>query len=196
MTQGVKILATIALLVFAGAAYMRLAPSSMTNIQDNGSLSALMTGDMARLDLPEAPYRIEDFILSREDGSPVRLSDMHGKIILVNIWASYCAPCQYEMKDLNDLQLALGDESFEVVAINVDRGGVRVARRTLNEWEVPDLTLYADPTMNTAFKLAGGKMPTSLIVDKQGMVRAKFTGPLNWASEDAIKLFKALKAEK
>ena len=192
MNAATKILITLTLLILVAAAYMRFGPTTITNMQEKGTIAALAKGDMARLDLPEAPYPLEDYILMLEDDSPVRLSEMRGKILLVNIWASYCAPCQYEMKDLNALQVALGGADFEVVAINTDRGGVRVARETLIEWDVPDLKLYADPKMNTAFGLAEGRLPTSLIVDRDGMVLASYTGPLDWADDDALAMFTAL----
>lgn len=131
-----------------------------------------------------------------EDGSKAPLSTLKGKAMLVNIWATWCAPCRAEMKELANLQKELGDETFEVVAITVDRGGIPQARDTLEEWGVDGLALYAEPTMKIAFDLADGKLPTSYIIGRDGQVKALFLGPLKWDEPEAIALFSALKAGK
>ena len=161
-----------------------------------GGIAPYLKGEMAQLTVPEVPQKLSDHIIMNESGEPKKLSQMAGKAMLINLWAPWCAPCRAEMKELANLQKELGDASFEVVAINVDRGGIPQARETLEEWGVDGLPLYAEPTMKIAFDLAEGALPTSFVVDKAGNVRALFLGPLAWDKPEALELFEALKAGK
>ncbi|NVJ97762.1 MAG: TlpA family protein disulfide reductase [Alphaproteobacteria bacterium] len=189
-----KLLLPLAILIaLLGVAAYRLFLPSTTPEGGSASINSYLKGEMAKLSLPDAPMALTDHIIMREDGSPIKLSGMKGKAMLINLWASWCAPCRAEMKELANLQHELGDESFEVVAITVDRGGVLQAKETLQEWGVEGLALYAEPTMAIALELAEGKLPTSYIVGKDGMVRAYFLGPLKWDQPEALELFTALK---
>ncbi|WP_262693856.1 TlpA disulfide reductase family protein [Kordiimonas aquimaris] len=158
-----------------------------------GGITPFLKGEMAQLTIPEAPQTLSDHIIMSENGDPKKLSQMAGKAMLINLWAPWCAPCRAEMKELANLQKELGDDAFEVVAINVDRGGIPQARETLEEWGVEGLPLYAEPTMKIAFDLAEGALPTSFVVDKAGNVQALFLGPLAWDKPEALELFEALK---
>ena len=183
------ILPAIVVLLLGVAAYSQFFANSTV---DTG-LEPYLKGEMAKLSLPEEEQKLSDHIIMREDGSPVALKELSGKAMLINLWAPWCAPCRAEMKELAHLQKALGDDAFEVVAINVNRGGIGEARETLKEWGVEGLGLYAEPTMKIAIDLAQGRLPTSLVVDKKGIVRAVYLGPLKWDEPESIELFKALK---
>lgn len=161
---------------------------------EGGSIQPYLTGEMAALTIPETTQMLSDHIIMAETGEPKKLSAMKGKAMLINLWAPWCAPCRAEMKELANLQKHLGDDTFEVIAINVDRGGIRQAEETLKEWGIEGLALYAEPTMAIAFDLAEGALPTSFVVDKAGEVRALFLGPLAWDKPEGIALFEALKS--
>jgi len=185
-----KALILSALVILLGViAYTQLNTSATV---DN-AIQPYLKGEMAKLSIPEAKEELSAHIIMQEDGSPIALKEMAGKAMLVNLWASWCAPCRAEMKELAHLQKELGDDTFEVVAISVDRGGIAQARETLQEWGVEGLALYADPTMKIAIDLSEGALPTSLVVDKKGVIRASFLGPLKWDAPEAIALFTALK---
>jgi thiol-disulfide isomerase/thioredoxin len=158
-----------------------------------GGITPYLTGEMAKLTVPAAPQVLSDHIIMSENGEPQKLSDMKGRAMLINLWAPWCAPCRAEMSELANLQHELGDADFEVIAINVDRGGIGQARATLEEWGIEGLGLYAEPTMAIAFDLAEGALPTSFVVDKAGNVRALFLGPLAWDKPEALAMFEALK---
>lgn len=160
----------------------------------DSAIQPYLKGEMAKLKVPDGNIRVSDHIIMLEDGSPVALSELaKGRVLLVNLWASWCAPCRKEMPELAHLQKLLGDDGFEVVAITVDRGGIAAARETLDEWGIEGLALYAEPTMKIAMDLANGALPTSVIVDKKGVVRATYLGPLKWDAPEAQALIKALK---
>lgn len=181
------------LVVLLGVAAYRLFLPSTTALEGDAPINSYLNGEMAKLSLPDEPMGLTDHIIMVEGGSPVRLSDMAGKAMLINLWASWCAPCRAEMPELANLQHELGDDDFEVVAITVDRGGILQAKDTLAEWGIEGLNLYAEPTMAIALELAEGKLPTSFIVGRDGMVKAYFLGPLKWDHPEAIALFTALK---
>ena len=179
--------------VLLGAAAYRVFLNPTTA---DAPINSFLNGEMAKLSLPETPMALPDHEIILEDDSRMPLSAMAGKAMLVNIWASWCAPCRAEMKELANLQTTLGNDQFEVVAITVDKGGILQARETLAEWGIEGLGLYAEPTMKIAFDLADGKLPTSYIIGRDGKVKAYFLGPLKWDSPEAIALFTALRAGK
>ena len=166
MSNIVKISIVAIFLVFAGAAY-RLLPDQTT---DNSAINAHLVGEMASITVYEAPKPLPDYSIQIEDGTEIKMSDLKGRVLLINLWASW----------------------FEVVALNEDRGGLKKAKITLEEWGVEGLNLYADKSMKTGFSMAGGKLPTSYIVDKNGMMIAEYVGPLDWASTESLALFRKL----
>lgn len=107
------------------------------------------------------------------------LKDFGGKVLIVNFWATWCAPCVKEMPALDRLQAKLGGKDFEVVAINQERGGARVAKPFAEKqgWKLP---LYVDPA--TGFykdaKLRG--LPTTLIIGKDGKEVGRVEGEVEW----------------
>lgn len=172
---------------------LSLVACSAEGPSETSSIESYLVGEMAALTVPADKQMLSDHIIMSENGEPKKLSDMAGKVMLINLWAPWCAPCRAEMKELAHLQEQLGDDDFEVVAINVNRGGIFEAKDTLNEWGVEGLPLYAEPTMKIAFDLAEGALPTSFVVDKSGEVRALFLGPLAWDKPESVALFQALK---
>ncbi len=180
---------TVLLLVVAGT--MVFTPKEAGG--PAGGIEPYLVGEMAALTVPAETQMLSDHIIMAETGEPKKLSAMKGRAMLINLWAPWCAPCRAEMKELAHLQKELGDDDFEVIAINVDRGGIRQAEETLKEWGVEGLNLYAEPTMAIAFDLAEGALPTSFVVDKNGEVRALFLGPLAWDKPEGMALFEALK---
>lgn len=190
----ITIMALALLAVMGVAGFMVFKPAGDADgaTGDEG-IEPYLVGEMAKLTIPPETQMLSDHIIMAETGEPKKLSAMKGRAMLINLWAPWCAPCRAEMKELANLQHELGDESFEVIAINVDKGGIRQAEETLKEWGIEGLGLYAEPTMAIAFDLAEGALPTSFVVDKNGEIRALFLGPLAWDKPEGLALFEALK---
>ncbi|MET0409408.1 MAG: TlpA disulfide reductase family protein, partial [Hyphomicrobium sp.] len=108
--------------------------------------------------------------------------------ILLNLWATWCGPCREEMPALNHLQKDLGSANFEVVALSLDRGGYAASRKFLDDLKATDVKLYADPSakQGMALKLLG--MPTTILINKDGMEVGRLAGSAKWDSADAKKL--------
>lgn len=155
-------------------------------------LTPWLVGELQNIALMDAPQPLRDQKILLADGSEMPLSAMKGKALLINFWASWCAPCRAEMKELATLRKELRDYSFDVIAINADIGGLNVAQKTLNEWGVEGLDLYADPSLESVQFYAPRGLPTSLIVDLEGRIIARYLGPLAWDKENSLRFFKAL----
>ncbi|MBV2141914.1 TlpA family protein disulfide reductase [Falsochrobactrum sp. TDYN1] len=162
------------------------------------ALDAAAIGDVAAMRAAENPISVANIAFTGPDGKQMTLGDYKGKTLLVNLWATWCAPCREEMPALDTLQKKRGGDDFDVVAINIDTGSDDKPKNFLNEIGVKNLTLNRDATMasfnelkrkNLAFGL-----PVTLLVDKDGCQIAAMNGPAHWDGPDAIQLIDAAKA--
>ncbi len=131
------------------------------------------------------PEALADVTFEDFAGKPVRLADFRGKAILLNLWATWCAPCRHEMPSLDRLQKDLGSDKFEVVALSLDRAGPDAARRFFDEIKVEHLKLYIDPTMRAGNALRAVGMPTTILIDAQGREVGRLPGPAEWDTAEA-----------
>jgi thiol-disulfide isomerase/thioredoxin len=113
-------------------------------------------------------------------------------VVLLNLWATWCAPCRKEMPELDRLQAELGSERFEVVALAVDRAGAEGARKFLAETRVKSLALYVDQTARAGTLLKAIGLPTTILIDAQGREVGRLTGPAVWDSAEAKRLIRAV----
>ena len=159
------------------------------------SLRPLSTGEVAGVLIPTEPKIVPDLAFLAPDGMPRTLSSMRGKVLLVNLWATWCAPCRKEMPALDRLQAELGGADFEVVAISIDQRNLDKPKAFLQEIGVSRLAYYSDPTAKIFQELKAVDkafgMPTTLLIDKNGCELGYLAGPAEWFSPDAIKLVKA-----
>ena len=204
MTSGKKIglaLGVVAALGLAGVA----AFYSVKGDAGNGSCSAasaavarmkpLVKGEVAAVELRTRPQPAPALAFIGPDGQPTTLAALKGKTLLVNLWATWCAPCLKEMPSLDALQKEMGGPDFAVVAINIDTRNLDKPKTWLADNKIAALPFYADPqaatfqVLRAAHKVEG--MPVSLIVDKAGCELGIIQGPADWASADAKALMKA-----
>ena len=151
----------------------------------------LNSGQMATFVFNKSKPSVPEVVFTDGNGRKRTLKDWQGKVVLLNLWATWCAPCRREMPDLDKLQGALGSKDFEVVAVSVDRKGLAAAKRFLQQIKVKNLGLYNDATARMAAKLKVLGMPTTLLLDRQGREIGRLVGPAEWNSEDARRLIKA-----
>lgn len=135
--------------------------------------------------------------ISFKDGSgrTLSLDDFKGRVVLINLWATWCVPCRKEMPALDELEGKLGGRDFAVLAINLDQRGGDKPKKFLEEIKAKHLLYYEDPSTNVFQKLrmAGRApgLPSTILVDRQGCELGFLPGPAEWASEDALALIKA-----
>jgi thiol-disulfide isomerase/thioredoxin len=155
-------------------------------------------GEVAAMALADPPQDLSTLVFDRPDGQPMALADLSGKTLLVNLWATWCAPCREEMPALDALQAEMGGADFEVVAINVDTGSDEKPRKFLDEVGVSSLAYYRDDTIGVFNELKRRSLalglPVTLLVDGKGCLIANMNGPAEWASDDAKRLVRAATA--
>lgn len=152
-------------------------------------------GEVAAMLATKPPVSLKDLAFNAPDGTPMSVADLSGKTLLINLWATWCAPCRHEMPALDQLQQDMGGDAFEVVAVNVDTGGDEKPKAFLSEIGVDALGYYRDSTLalfNDLKRrgLAFG-LPVTLLVDSEGCLLAHMNGPAEWASPDAKALIEA-----
>lgn len=159
-------------------------------------LARFATGSLTRLETLEATPMAPDYVFKTRDGADARFADFRGKVVVVNLWAMWCAPCRTEMPTLARLDEAYPDSELMVLPINVDAtpDGLTDARSFIDVHE--PLPLYSDMKFQLPFELPGeGKMPQTVLLDRKGRIRASFSGEADWASPEARALVDALLAE-
>jgi thiol-disulfide isomerase/thioredoxin len=156
----------------------------------------------AGLTLNAEPAFLPDFAFEDGEGSRVNLSDFHGRVVLLNVWATWCAPCRKEMPTLDRLQAILGGPEFNVVTLSIDKHGLEPVKSFLSEIGIKNLRIYLDrnstsmvdssvlgiPTSISKSSLGIFGLPTTLLIDRQGRELARLIGPAEWDSPEMITL--------
>jgi thiol-disulfide isomerase/thioredoxin len=151
-----------------------------------GALDRFAVGSLSKLTSLEAPPTQPNLRLTTPDGE-VSLADFHGKVVLVNVWATWCAPCVVEMPSLDALQRLRGGDDFAVVPISLDRQ-MGEAQDFYDRTGLADLPLIHDGTFAISARLELPGLPTSIFYDEYGRELARLPGEADWASEEALAL--------
>ena len=154
-------------------------------------LQGLNQGAMAALLIRPKPLDLPDFTFADAEGKPKSLADFSGKVVLLNIWATWCVPCREEMPTFDALETKLGGKDFKVAAVNIDKGEPDKAAAFLKETGATHLTLYTDPSGRLFSTLKAIGMPTTLLIDRNGKEIARLVGPADWASPEAVAVMQA-----
>jgi thiol-disulfide isomerase/thioredoxin len=158
-------------------------------------LAPLTRGEVAAVAAAKDPRPAPALAFQDAQGTARQVEDFRGRTILLNLWATWCAPCRQEMPALDELQAKLGGPDFEVVTINIDTRDPEKAKAWWRDAGIRHLTYYTDHSAKVFQELkAAGKafgMPTTLLIDAQGCELATLAGPAEWASPEAIRLIEA-----
>jgi thiol-disulfide isomerase/thioredoxin len=158
-------------------------------------LKPLVFGEVAALNLNPSPKPLPALSFNGPDGVKTSLAAFKGKIVLLNLWATWCVPCRQEMPSLDKLEGDLGSDRFQVLPINIDTTRLERPKAFLNEIGVQKLGLYTDPTADVfqALKQTGKVvgLPTTILVGRDGCELGTMSGPANWGSPEAAALITA-----
>ena len=148
------------------------------------------TGWMEQFSFIEPPRPAAQVPFLTPDGAEVTLADFKGRVLVVNFWATWCAPCVKELPSLDRLQLELGGEGLLVLAISQDRGGVEVAAPFLKDLDINRLGLFLDPKMKLGRAFGVRALPWTVVIDREGNVVGELPGLAEWDSPEAIRLLR------
>jgi thiol-disulfide isomerase/thioredoxin len=170
---------------------------AQAKLETSTDLTRFKTGTLAKLDVPAAPRPAPDTVFTTLDGKPTTLADFKGRVVVMNLWATWCAPCKAEMPTLAKLQATYATQPVTVLPISVDRDG---DLNLVNEEMAanPPLKTWRDPGYKVSFALSPRAQgyPTTVIYDRQGRERARMAGPADWSSPEAKGIVEKLLAEK
>jgi thiol-disulfide isomerase/thioredoxin len=143
-------------------------------------------GEAAVMSLHDAPREVPELQFQDAAGLPLTLVNFQGKVVLLNIWATWCGPCRREMPTLDRLQATLGGPDFEVVALSIDRAGISAVAKFYEEVGVKHLAEYIDESGKAMQQLSAVGLPTTLLIDRKGREIARHVGSAEWDAPEMV----------
>ncbi len=163
---------------------------------DTNTLGELREGDMRKLVIHSSPQATPDATFELADGAGTgTLGDYEGKIVLLNFWATWCAPCRKEMPMISELQDELGGDDFAVVTLATGRNSPAGIRKFFDETEITNLPRHQDPKGAVAKPMSVFGLPTTVLLDRDGNEIARLRGDAEWNSDSAKAILSALIAD-
>ena len=175
--------------------YTRLAPRNRVLVNLAAFVAIAIALNLALKSSPQPEAEIvyhetpravaaESFMDGR--GGTLTMADFKGQVVVLNIWATWCLPCREEMPSLDRLQATLGGEEFQVVALSIDKTGLREIEYFFEDFDLDNLTIYRDEEQKLYDELGIIAIPTSLIIDREGREIGRMIGPATWDSEKML----------
>ncbi len=172
--------------------YTALIFSANIGVADIARLEALRQGEMRKLVFPAEPVPVSDVPFLGEAGQDLTLNEFRGQYVLLNFWATWCAPCREEMPSLDALQREFGGERFQVVTVATGRDSPVAIRRFFDSVGVTDLPHYRDTSQALARQMGVFGLPVSVLLDMDGTEIARLRGGADWSSGSARAIIAAL----
>lgn len=155
----------------------------------------LATGEMAAFDIFDFPQPLSATPFRDRDGNEVRLADFEGQVVLVNFWATWCAPCVAEMPALDRLAARLAadhvDDRIKVITMSIDRQGYEVTDPFFERVGIENLPSYLDQSNKLTLEMQATVLPTTVLIGADGGFLGRLVGPAEWDSDDAVRLLRA-----
>lgn len=158
-------------------------------------LSALRAGDMKKLVVYEAPIALPDIPFDNGSGAQTSLAAYRGQVVLLNFWATWCAPCRAEMPELAALQEAMGGAEFQVLTLATGRNPAPAIDRFFDEIGVTSLPKARDENQVLARAMGVAGLPVSVLIDRNGREVARLIGEAAWNAPEARAVIAALIAD-
>ncbi|MEP3784368.1 TlpA disulfide reductase family protein [Ascidiaceihabitans sp.] len=180
----------------AALVYTALAVFANPALSDVDAAAALRTGDMKKLVFHSSPEAVPNKAFQLADGAGDKsLNAYRGKHVLVNFWATWCAPCRKEMPMLSELQTEFGGDDFEVVTIATGRNSPAGIQKFFAQTNIDNLPRHQDPKQQLASQMGVFGLPITVIIDPEGREIARLRGDADWASDSAKAIIRTLVAE-
>lgn len=171
------------------------AQACAANAAQRAAVDQAAKGEVAAMTIAKQPIPVTPLAFNGPDGQQETLDAFKGRVVLLNLWATWCAPCRQEMPALDRLEAKLGGPDFTVVAVNIDTTRLERPRAFLSDIGVKALPFYSDPKADVFYRLKqAGKvvgLPTSILIDRNGCEIGTLAGPALWDSPDGVALIEA-----
>jgi thiol-disulfide isomerase/thioredoxin len=151
----------------------------------------LLKGAVAKFELAKPPKPLPDLGFTDGNDKPLKLADFKGKAVLINFWATWCAPCVKEMPSLDRLQAAMGKDKFLVLPLSLDGPSRPKVVPFYKDKDLVNLGIYFDRGKKAMQGLGISILPTSILVDPAGNELGRLEGEADWEKPEAIALMKA-----
>src|SRR3954470_13096564 len=150
----------------------------------------LLKGSVARFALAKEPKPLPELAFSDADDKPLTLADYKGKVVLVNFWATWCAPCVKEMPSLDRLQAAIGKDKLVVLPLSLDGSSRAKVAPFYSDKKLANIGIYFDKGKKVLGALDVSVLPTSVLIDAQGRELGRLEGEADWDQPEALALIK------
>ena len=159
--------------------------------EEKGIINSFLKEELENFELSKEKKNISDLKFKDDEGKEISFSDFQGKVLLVNFWATWCAPCIKEMPSLDRLKKKI-NKNFDVIAISVDRDGVKKVKDFFNENKITNLGKYFDIKNSLAKEMNLIGLPTSFFINKKGDLIGYFQGDMEWDNDTVIEFINYL----
>jgi thiol-disulfide isomerase/thioredoxin len=171
------------------------AKACAANASQRAAVDRAAKGEVAAMTITKQSKPLTPLVFDGPDGKQQTLDVFKGRVVLLNLWATWCVPCRQEMPALDRLEGKLGGPDFQVVAVNIDTTRLDKPKAFLNEVGVKALPFYSDPKADVFYRLKqAGKvvgLPTTILIDRDGCEIGTLAGPALWDSPDGVALVEA-----
>lgn len=147
---------------------------------------------MVKLIPADTPAPVSEVAFTDPDGGSHSLADYRGKVVVLNFWATWCAPCREEMPSLDALQAEMGGEDFAVVPVATGRNQPDQIDRFYTETGVENLPVLLDPRQQLSRDMGVVGLPVTVLIDREGREVARLLGEADWNSEPARQVIRQL----
>lgn len=179
-------------LIRSAVLYTALAIGANTATADTAALDALRDGSMKKLSFLSEAKPLPDTALLDMSGGLHSLEEFQGKYVVLNFWATWCAPCRKEMPDLDALQAEFGGDRFDVVTVAAGHNPPPAITKFFEKTGVENVVVLRDPKQELAAKLGIFGLPTTLILNPEGQEIARMRGDAEWYGDSARAIIAAL----
>ena len=157
--------------------------------------AGLAVAEATPIPLHETAQPVPAITFQDLSGNATTLDAWRGKVVLLNIWATWCVPCRVEMPTLDRLEEQLGSERFAVLALSIDRAGIGVVERFFDEINIARLEIFIDESGRAARDLGIIGLPTTILIAPDGRELGRFIGPAEWDAPEMITFLRIIIAK-
>ncbi|MBO9396534.1 TlpA family protein disulfide reductase [Shimia sp. R9_2] len=175
----------LAAIAIAAMSFVTFTAPAQAAELDYTAVKELREGDMRKLIFHPKPKDISEKSFVTGEGTEATLQGYGGKVVLLNFWATWCAPCRHEMPMLSELQSQLSGDDFEVVTLATGRNLVPAMEKFFEEINVSNLPLHRDPQSAVARDMGVLGLPATVLLDREGNEIARLHGDADWSSDTA-----------